>query len=581
MPWKNNLMYLPIKKNSKTIVLYVLIILFAYSSAVALSGIQRERTLGSIFRHFLPAAPILFLIVLINLCSIENFSFSSFIPRFQSNQELKRLIKSFVLISIIAIPVGLFTFQYIVKGSTLVGPVVLLLFISLFIACFYMMVEKSISAIIIYITAIPFLYFTQRQFYMFGLEKEALTISKITVPLSVIYLLIISIFFFIGQYKVKLNASNEEKRFIKICVFFILFPLFSVIFSEDSLHSFVYYLVDLVFPFIFFLILMKSLRNIKDIKRFTFYFVTSVCSFSFFSLYYRYQMGSIKHITVGLYGMKNITFTGFFAAHLCFQLPLIIAIFSLIKGWKKAFLGLLIIFSLIFIILSQNRASPFVLCVGLIIFIYYYKIPLTRKIYITAGLLLCLIILGLYIPEGFKKISHHRFIQLFQAPSKGIALSEISAERTHIWKSSLEMIRDFPIFGIGPDMWRQHIPNYSYTSYFRRDIFHNRIRYYSNSPHNVYLMMWLYYGAISFIFFVFILYLSMRRGLRNIKWSTSYEIKKLSLASFISLVMWATYSITGGRFYVSENILFGLIFWAIIALIFKLREIQLVPKTQD
>ncbi len=163
-------MYSLSHRNIKPVILYILIGLFAYSVAGALLEIMAEGTLGSIFRHFLPTTPYLFLIVLINLYDIIEFSFSSLVPSIPSNVGLKLILKRFILILLLAIPAGVCVLLYLGKGGLVIGPIVVLIFVSLFISCFYMMREEKIIGLILYIVAIPLLFYVQGRLFDVGLE---------------------------------------------------------------------------------------------------------------------------------------------------------------------------------------------------------------------------------------------------------------------------------------------------------------------------------------------------------------------------------------------------------------------------
>jgi len=116
-------------RNIKPIILYVLLGLFAYSVAGALPKIMAERSLGSIFRHFLPTIPYIVLILLISVYDIKDFSFLRLVPQIKPNLGWERNLKGFILILMSATLVGLFILQY--SPGLLVGPISLLLIISL------------------------------------------------------------------------------------------------------------------------------------------------------------------------------------------------------------------------------------------------------------------------------------------------------------------------------------------------------------------------------------------------------------------------------------------------------------------
>ena len=359
---------------------------------------------------------------------------------------------------------------------------------------------------------------------------------------------------------------------------FILIPVFSIILSNDIFHSFVYYLLDLFLPFAYFFILVKSLKKLEDVKTFIYALIISVFIYEFFALYFMYQKGTAKDITTGLYA-SGIN-TGFRPVLIPLIIPFQVALNRLLKGWKRIFVGLMLLIFITYLVLSNYRMGIVVILIGFIVFSYYYRITIAKKIYFLIAGLLGLVIFVLYSQELYEKLLFFRFIETFQLLSRGEPLATISSERTSIWQSALEMIRDFPLFGIGPDMWSQYIPQYSRTNYFHWDMSGNIIRYYEYDPHNLYMLVWLNYGILSFICYVIILYMAIKRGIWNIKESSSNLTRTLSIASLISLIIWVVSSLATVRFYDHGDLLYAIIFWSIIGVILKLNEYNPTLKVQ-
>lgn len=572
-------MYLSIRKNSKAVISFILICLFAYSVAVALLKILEEKTLGSIFRHFLPAIPILFLIVLFNLYDIKKISFSSFIPTIPSNLEFDLILKRFALILLLVIPLGLLAYRYLGEAGLLVGPVIIFLVISMFISCFFMITEKTMFGALIFIATIPFLYFIQGQLYLMGLKE--LIISEITIPFSSIFLIIISIFFFMGQFhRNSKDFSGEEKKFIRLCAFFVLVPIFSIIFSKDPSHSFVYYLMDLFLPIIFFFILMRSIKTIEDIEKLIVALIISTFLYEFFALYFMYQQGGIAQITSKLYGLR--IYTGFAVTLLPLMLPFQIVMYNLLRGWKRVSMGLMLILFIIYLFLGNYRTAIGASVIGFIIFYYfYYRTSLSKKLFLSILALLFVVISVSYIENILEKLSFFKPIRTIQQITAEESITRISSNRIKIWQGALNMIYDHPLLGIGPDMWSHHIPQYSLIKYYYRDFLNRRFRYYSIDPHNLYLLIWLNYGIVNFICYLSILYIVIRNGLRNIKESSSEQMRTFSVGVFISLSIWIVMGFFTMRFFNHSILLYAIIFWSIIAVIFKLSEFNSTIKAQN
>lgn len=565
-------MYSLSNRNIKAVIIYILISLFAYSSAEALVKIITEKTLGSIFRHFLPTTIYLFMIVLISLSETKGFSFSNLIPRIPSKQELNLIVKRFIFILLIGITLGLFTIYYLGQWGLLVGPVVVLLFISLFISCSYMMTEKKIFGLITYIVAIPFLFFIQGEWGKMGLEK--IIISEVTIPLSAIFLILISICFFIGQYKNEIKGfNNEETNFIKLSILFVFIPVFSIIFSKDSFHSFIYYLMDLLLPFIFFIILMRLVKNAEDIKKLVISLVITVFLYELFALYFMYRGGSILDITIKLY--ESEIYKGFSYTFIPLMIPFQIAMFNLLKGWKRLSVGVMLVTFIIYLFLSNYRTLIVASIIGIAIFYFFlYRISIAKKIYFSILILLLLIGVILYSENIIEKLSYFRIIETLQMLLSGETLKTISSSRIETWRTALRMLYDSPFLGIGPDMWGQYIWKYSKPIFWFKDVNGIWKNTYAYDPHNLYLLVWVNYGIINILLYLSILFIITVKGLRCIKESSSKLMRNISLASFISLIHWIVMSFFTMRFFNHTILLYALIFWSIIVIIFKMDKIN-------
>jgi len=183
------------KIDVQKIILYVLITLFAYSISGAIFKILEEGTLGSIFRNLLRTTPYLFLIILISMYDAGRFSFSSLFPTIPVNINKNLILKRYSWILLLAIIIGLISSTRLVSLGLLYVPVIIFVIGSLIISCYCMMSEKRFYGILIFLAAIPFLFFIQREHTQIGFEE--LKFSKLTISLDVINIIIISLFFFL------------------------------------------------------------------------------------------------------------------------------------------------------------------------------------------------------------------------------------------------------------------------------------------------------------------------------------------------------------------------------------------------
>jgi len=534
--------------------------------------VLEARSLGSIFRSLLPTTPFLLLIVLINMYDIRRLSFSSFIPDVPSHLSARAILKGFVPILILGILAGFITIHYFIEGAggILITSITTYLFISLLLSCFYILGEEKIYGVMLFIAAIPFLYFVQNRLYEIGLPR--FVICKLTIPLSAIYLLITSIFFFMGRYRGIHSKISNDKKIIKICILFVLMPVFSVIFSADSLHSLLYYSMDILLPFLFFIIVMRSLKDIEDVNKFILVLTVSTFLYEFFALYFMYRGGTIEDVTINVYGSE--VYTGHSAILYPLIIPLQLAMYKLFRGWKQWAIMFMIITSLIYLFLSNYRTAVLASFVGLTVFFcFFYRATFAKRFFIIASVLLLITILALRYDIVYEKLGFFRIIETMQKLQSGESIESVSSGRAENYRTALKMIYDHPFLGIGPDMWSRYIHLYSFPIFWYKDYHLARwVQTYAYDPHNLYLLIWINYGVVTFLCYLAILYIAIKKALRNIKESSSNITRYFSIASFISFITWVIMSFFTMRFFSHYTILFALIFWSIIAIIFKLNE---------
>ena len=229
------------------------------------------------------------------------------------------------------------------------------------------------------------------------------------------------------------------------------------------------------------------------------------------------------------------------------------------------------IFFALYLILSNKRVVIIGAFAGFSVLFYFYRISTIKKTFFIITGLLLLILVFIYYPVMLELLGFHRAVYAIQQFSSGKSLDIISSNRIAIWQSSLAMLRDYPLFGIGPGMWSEHIAHYDIKPYIFRDIYGKIFRSHAIDPHNLYLLMWLDYGILGLVFYIIILYLVFKKGIEVLKTSSSRLLRNLSLAAVTSLTVWISMSFFTIRF-ISDSIVIPLVFWSIIAIIIKLNS---------
>lgn len=196
--------------------------------------------------------------------------------------------------------------------------------------------------------------------------------------------------------------------------------------------------------------------------------------------------------------------------------------------------------------LSPNHLSMF-LIFGIFVFIYLYSTEKYRSVKILLSFSLICLLFSVYKTFSYsvwlssstalffslsilgkfprKRLILGSLIAIFllfislQANSSKLrsSLDEKSSvySRMVIWKSSLKMASDNPVFGIGPGNFQTKYLQYQqyYPSYPEWAV---------PQPHNIYMAFWLQSGMIGLLSFIYISLLSIR---------TTFKIKNVALAA--------------------------------------------------
>lgn len=173
-------------------------------------------------------------------------------------------------------------------------------------------------------------------------------------------------------------------------------------------------------------------------------------------------------------------------------------------------------------VFSQKNEFQFISIIGLL-FLYYYKPKLNNKVIriwfsfvIVFGCVLLLVsnaktvLASVIIASFFVFLTHskiNKFLSLFIVfliMAFGLYLTrnmESIANRLYIWDASLSMIMESPFFGWGPGQFQFHIKNYFDSPFSTKYI----LKVW-NSPHNFFIDVFVQYGLVGLILWLFSIY---------------------------------------------------------------------------
>jgi O-antigen ligase len=273
----------------------------------------------------------------------------------------------------------------------------------------------------------------------------------------------------------------------------VLLSLRNIYFMKNfSLSSFSYSLLAfnllLIFSVFFALYRHPAILWVSGIFLMSFYFSLFFLDKNSEDDYFRilaYTISAVSLFQVIEYILPGIDWRNFFFPNPIFQgvasgIAVLIIVYYLLKKFQWLFLGLLVV-NVAGVYVSQSKAA-FIGTAGLCLFMTLLKQK--KVIPVAVGLILLTFIIPNPIREMF-------IFSLKQDP--------YSANRLDIWKMSVNIYKDHPVFGVGPenfpDVSRQY--NFKQTqgpaNYFKR----------SRNPHSDYFKLLSETGSVGLVFMLF------------------------------------------------------------------------------
>lgn len=294
----------------------------------------------------------------------------------------------------------------------------------------------------------------------------------------------ISFLFLLRKYKVNYALFFQQPLVKPLGCFFAVL-LVSVIFSPNMLISIRDYLrmITYVLPFLFFAILNVCHNFTYDLKQNTIHCYMAGCTIS--ALYAIYQYLTTKQLYV----------TSFYAHHAMFGsfmevvLPILAVFFIAEPIYKQKilyfFMGLVCLTALI---LTQARGPWLGACTGLFVVLIAMRDKLyVNKKSIIGSVVLIAMILAIASPLYLNRV------KTITDPAWAS-----NYHRILIWESTIHMIQDYPLTGVGLGQFRK-IYNEQYISPLSEEPFHLH-------AHNSYLMYAAENGLINLLAFIYLLF---------------------------------------------------------------------------
>jgi len=283
--------------------------------------------------------------------------------------------------------------------------------------------------------------------------------------------------------------------------------------AGGALMSTVFGSLNYLAGFLFFFILVQVLKSRERSKRILFVLSISIFISLVFSLFQKFlsiNLGNTSYWT-GL-NQINGTFTdpNSFGACLSAILPLFVVMFYSARAYLRLFYGAAIILTLIAFPSTGSRSAflaiAFSIMILVLLIVLNPKIPVKKRLIYTGTAILLVTAVSLSV-AGFSKGSSlvNRLGENLRVLFNHNILPEVMTGKLELWKVASEMIKDFPLSGVGPGAFIIELPNYG--SQLGLKLF----KTYTDSAENYLFQAGSELGLVGLALFLWLFYLILRR----------------------------------------------------------------------
>jgi len=359
----------------------------------------------------------------------------------------------------------------------------------------------------------------------------------------------------------------QTKKYVKVpekilyfLVLLFLTLIVSAIFSVYPLKG----LIIIVRMFFFFIICYMFYALLKEEKNFYTY-IYCICGVTFIMgirmIIDLYDLGiegyfirAVLSEKSNLYGSLSYTgITIFFIS-----ISLITAMFFMNrfkKAWHKSFLTVLLVFNLIILIFANSRGGIIASIFSIVFILIVFKKILFIKIFLGVSIVTTII---LFTIPGLLEIAD-TYLRWYTI-----------SDREVYWQTGIDVIKDYPFFGLGPDLFEKYFYSYAPSRTF------NYLKIEGTGtphPHNFFLYFTAENGILglltSIVFFVMFFYfafkaLQLTKNIHNDYFILSTSITGIGIAIFIRSFIEVTGYLTYG--YITTDLPFWLVFGILISI---------------
>jgi len=505
----------------KDLIIWGIIALLAYMVGVGTIKIVAEKTLGSIFRNYIPA----FVIVLVLLFFLFN----------RDNDILKMIFdkstisfKSALIGTLIAVGLG-FVVPFFAGWGMLYVPVLIVLCGSFLISIYFLINGNVCNAIITFILSYPFILFLQWEFKnikFLGIYNPLL-LGPFSLNPDFVFLLTIFLLFVLLYFYRQTKYKERNRSFLNVSVMIYGIALFiSVVMSGDILFSARKFFLGPGMFIMVYILISNNVNTMKEVNKVLLSTVSSMFLLILLSNYFYWQnIGNLIFNPEASYG-SMYEFPVFMMGTarsiiILFCIPILLALLLLSKDLKKKMIFLSgILLLLLGVFTQQTRAPIIVLAISLLFFIKNRILYIPLIIVLSISMIYWNVIIDNYYP---------RFKIMYESKS----LYVIDRSRVSGLKGGLEMGLENPIVGVGFGMWGKNVHLYSSPEFYRNE-FGQFNKAYLRNPHNQILSYFSETGIIGLLGWIILTVTVMKETLYIYRRANNDFSKTIALA-FLSI----------------------------------------------
>ena len=501
----------------KDLIIWGIIALLAYMVGVGTVKIVTEKTLGSIFRNYIPAFSIA-LVLLVFLWNPEKDIFKIIFSKSTIS------FKSALIGTLIAVGLG-FVVPFFAGWGLLYVPVLIVLCVSFLISIYFLINGNVVNGIITFILSYPFILFLQWEFRnikFLGIYNP-LILGPFSLNPDFVFLLTIFLLFVLLYFYRQTKYKERNRSFLNVSVMIYGIAIFiSVVMSGDILISSRKFFIGPGMFIMVYILISNNVNTMKEVKKILLSTVSSMFLLAMLSNYFYWQsLGNLIFNPESSYGLMY-EFPVFLMGTarsiiilLC--IPVLLALLLLAKDLKKKMIflsGFLLL--LLGIFTQQTRVPVIVFAVCFLFFIKNKILYIPLIIVVSISMIYWNVIIDNYYP---------RLKEMYESRS----LYEIDKSRVFGLQGALEMGLANPITGVGFGMWYKNVHLYTSPEISRNE-FGKFKKEYLHNPHNQMLYYFSETGIIGLLGWIILTITVMKEALYVYRRANNDLSKTIALA---------------------------------------------------